>query len=183
MIRSRWIQNLVCSLTGVATLAGAMPVYPVYAVEKTQTVAEAPAKVRDVELAEGGVLEMLVVDSKNAAMADVPVALEFQNKQVAAARTDKNGVVKFKGVHPGQHKIQTENGQQMVRLWEGDSAPPGAIRKLAVAGDSRVIRGQAGGTGLLLAGAGALVVGGVVYSITEVNDLNDEIDALKAASP
>ena len=180
MIRSRWIQNLVCSLTGAATLVCAMPVN---AVEKTQAVAEAPVKVRDVRLAEGGLLAMQVVDSKNAAMADVPVVLEFQNKQVAAARTDENGMVTFKGVHPGQHKIQTENGQQMVRLWEGDSAPPGAVKKLAVTTDSRIIRGQAGGTGLLLAGAGALVVGGVVYSVVEVNDLNDEIDALKAASP
>jgi hypothetical protein len=180
MIRSRWIQKLVCSLTGAATLAGAMPVN---AVEKTEAVAEAPVKVRDVELAEGGVLEMLVVDSRNAVMADVPVALEFQNKQVAAARTDKNGVVKFKGVHPGQHKIQTENGQQMVRLWEGDSAPPGAIRKLAVTSDNRIVRGQAGGSGLLLAGTGVLLVGGLVYSVVEINDLNDEIDALKTASP
>ncbi|MFN9972876.1 MAG: hypothetical protein ACK58T_23605, partial [Phycisphaerae bacterium] len=64
---------------------------------------DAPGKIRDVKLSEGGVLEMQLVDQNSRPIQDVSVELQFGGKRVATARSDKTGTFRLVRVRAGQH--------------------------------------------------------------------------------
>lgn len=188
MVRNQFTRKFICTLTSAVTFGSGLTVQSAEkaTTQSTTTVTaqakEASGKIRDVKLSEGGVLEMQLVDQNNRPIQDVSVALQFEGKRVATARSDKTGTVRFVRVRSGQHTIQAGDNIQTVRLWKGDAAPPQAVTKLAVTTEEKIVRGQGGG-GFLIPTLVTGAVVGTIYSVAETQNLKDEVDALRAASP
>lgn len=98
----------------------------------------------DISLREGGLLVGQVVDARGAAIDGTPVAVKQFGKEVAATRTDKNGVFAVKGLRGGEYQLIASGGQVTYRLWAAGTAPPKASSgALVVTGDT-VLSGQSG---------------------------------------
>lgn len=185
MSNYRFARGVVCALTSIATLAG-NPL--VTAADKPKPVSEAPVRVKDVQLSEGGAMNLTVVDTKNTPHKDVQVSVVHQKRVVAAGKTDAHGQVRFTNLRPGQHSIQTGADTRIVRLWNGDTAPQGAVKNMVVSAEGDVVRGQGGGGGGGFGGGGfggggaLLGIGGLaagVYGGVAANDAQDDVDTLR----
>jgi uncharacterized membrane protein YgcG len=187
MSNYRFARGIVCAVTSFATLTG-NPL--VTAADKPKPVSEAPVRVKDVQLSEGGTMNLTVVDTKNTPHKDVQVSVVHQKRVVAAGKTDAHGQVRFTNLRPGQHSIQTGADTQIVRLWNSDTAPQGAVKKMVVSAEGDVVRGQGGGGfagggfgGGGFGGGGALLgiagLAGGVYGGIAATDAQDDVDTLR----
>lgn len=68
-------------------------------------------------------------------------------KEVGKAVTTSDGSYSIGDLKTGAHTIQTANGQQQVRLWAKDVAPPSAKSQLTIS--QTAIRGQGFGEGAM----------------------------------
>jgi hypothetical protein len=161
--------------------------------------AQLSSKIRDVRLNDEGMIQLQLLNSQGQGLSDVDVSLLFEDRTVATGTTDKNGSLAFKGLRPGIHVAQAGGGREILRLWNHDTAPPQAINRVAIVSDEKIVRGQIGiftpdpnaphqGPGYTFGGQtinpltlGAIAVATV--AVVKVIDLEDEVDALKAASP
>ena len=151
---------------------------------------EAAAKVRDVRLAQGGALELQLVDQQGNAIGEVPVSLSFSGQRVAEAQSDDRGTVRFSNLRPGLHVVHAGGTTDTVRLWNDGTAPPHAVRRLAVVAGEQVVRGQSpvntlglGGVsgGTLVLGAATIAAGTLgVVSLVENQELQDDVDDLQS---
>lgn len=157
------------------------------------------SQIRDVRLNDEGMLQLQLLNSQGQGLSGVDVSLLFEDRTVATGTTDKNGSLAFKGLRPGIHVAQAGAGREILRVWNHDTAPPQAINRVAIVSDEKIVRGQIGiftpdpnappqGPGYTFGGQtinpltlGAIAVATV--AVVKVIDLEDEVDALKAASP
>ncbi len=167
----------------------------IQAAEGPKPLPEAAAKIRDVRLAQGGTLELQLVDQQGNGLQNVPVSLSFSGQRVAEAQSNDHGTVRFSNLRPGLHVVHAGSATDTVRLWNDGTAPPHAARRLAVVADEQVVRGQLGGGSLGFGGASggtmflaaAAIGGGAlgVVGLVENQELQDEVDDLQdqLASP
>ncbi|MFO0426451.1 MAG: hypothetical protein ACK526_07790 [Planctomyces sp.] len=157
------------------------------------------SQIRDVRLNDEGMLQLQLLNSQGQGLSGVDVSLMFEDRTVATGTTDKNGALAFRGLRPGIHVAQAGAGREILRLWNHDTAPPQAINRVAIVSDEKVVRGQIGiftpdpnappqGPGFTFGGqllnpltVGAIAIGTV--AVVKAIDLQDEVDALRTASP
>lgn len=112
----------------------------------TQLLAAAPTPnspaVVDVALADGGVLQGLVVTPQGSPKANTPVALRNGEQELGAATTDQSGRFAFSGLRGGVYQLATTDSLGVVRVWSPRTAPPSAQQGIMLVSDEGVVRGQ-----------------------------------------
>jgi hypothetical protein len=104
-----------------------------------------PPQIADVALYDGGLLVGQIVNAQNAPQGGVAVALQdMQNRQVAAAVTDKGGKFAIRGVPGGVYQLVTPQGRHVYRVWAPRMAPPSAQQGILLVVPDRTVRGQLG---------------------------------------
>jgi hypothetical protein len=137
--------------------------------------AQAPP-LADVKLHEGGVLLGQVVDAQSAAVPEADVALSSRGRELAKAKTDKNGYFAFGGLHAGVYQVVTADGQSTFRAWTQKAAPPVAQPGLLVIAGDEAVRGQGVMRGVRNALANPIVAGGLIATGIVVPIALDEAD-------
>ncbi len=99
----------------------------------------------DVALRDGGLLVGQVVDEQGVALASAPVSLRYQDRELVAAKTNKDGSFGFKGLRGGVYQIVAAKGHGVYRAWSVGTAPPAAQEGALIVSGDPVVRGQAGG--------------------------------------
>ncbi len=178
--------RVVAASVALAVSAGGM----VQAAEGPKPLPEAAAKVKDVRLAQGGVLELQLVDQQGNGIGNVPVRLSFSGQAVAEGQSDDRGTVRFSSLRPGLHQVHAGGATDTVRLWNDGTAPPQAVRRLAIVASEQVVRAQSPMNTVGLGGmsGGNLVLGVVtvtsatlgIVAISENQDLQDDVDDLQS---
>jgi hypothetical protein len=121
----------------------------------------APA-VGDIALGDGGVLHGRLVNLQGGSVADVPVALRAQNRQVATATTTADGSFSVKGLKSGVYHVAAAQGNGVYRLWTARTAPPAAKNAAIV----YTQHGSGGGLGGFI--TNPIVIAGVVATAVAV---------------
>jgi hypothetical protein len=103
--------------------------------------APAAGAVQDVALEKGAILLGRVVDVQGAGVAGVLVSLQYQEREVAAVTTDRDGQFAVRGVRGGVYVAATRQATGAYRLWTSDAAPPTAETRLVLV-QGQVVRGQ-----------------------------------------
>lgn len=122
----------------------------------------------DVALLDGGVLVGQVVDPHGIAAAGAPVALRYQNRDVAVAQTEAKGYFAVKGLRAGVYQVASGQGHGIYRLWAPGTAPPTAHRGILIVRGDQLARGQFGGGGMKALFANPWIVAGVVATAVAV---------------
>ncbi|MCA9077645.1 MAG: carboxypeptidase regulatory-like domain-containing protein [Planctomycetaceae bacterium] len=92
---------------------------------------ESTPVVRDVELAEGGVANGVVVNSAGQLGEGVIVTL-YTEDQAFEATSDTQGRVQFAGLNGGTYVVKTGETLYGVRMWANGTAPPNALTSFAI---------------------------------------------------
>ena len=155
------IHKIGWALTLLAAVGFCLPV---------TTLAASPMKTgpTDVKLTKTGALVGQVLDVQGKAVVGKPVAVQYQNKLVAAPTTDKNGYFALQGVRPGVYRIASMKGVADYRVWTEQTAPPKAAAGALLIEGKEVIRGQINGMALRNLLANPLVVAGIVATAVAV---------------
>ena len=123
MTTGRLVRAVMVSL---ATLGICLP-------EVTFAAAPPPAPaVVDIALADGGVLHGQVVDLQGGRVANVPVSVKAQDREVARAITTAEGRFAVQGLRGGVYQVAAGEGQGVYRLWAANTAPPSAQKDAIV---------------------------------------------------
>jgi hypothetical protein len=109
------------------------------------------SSLQDVQLSENGVVVTRVVDLQGNPVANERVTILFQDREIASAISDADGLVAISGLKPGIHAISTQMGATVCRFWSGGTAPPSAVMVPAVVSDVEIVRAQFGGFNLPMA--------------------------------
>jgi hypothetical protein len=80
----------------------------------------------DIALADGGVLHGQVVDLQGGRVANVPVSVKAQDREVARATTTAEGHFSVQGLRGGVYQVAAADGHGVYRLWAAKTAPPSA---------------------------------------------------------
>jgi len=122
----------------------------------------------DVALRDGGVLIGQVVDQQGAALGNVPVSLRYRDRDLAAAKTTKEGYFAFKGVRGGVYQLVSAQGHGVYRVWTPGTAPPAAQEGALVVSGNTVVRGQQNCGGFRAFITNPLVIAGIVATAVAV---------------
>jgi hypothetical protein len=109
-----------------------------------------------------------VVNEQGAAQANVPVSLRYQDRDLAAAKTTKEGYFAFKGVRGGVYQLVAAKGHGVYRVWSPGTAPPAAQEGAMVVSDDTVVRGQENCGGFRAFITNPLVIAGIVATAVAV---------------
>lgn len=120
----------------------------------------APAVV-DVALRDGGLLVGQVVNDQGTPVASVPVSIRSQDRELALAKTGKEGYFAFKGLRGGVYQLVADRGHGVYRVWSPGTAPPAAQEGALLVNSDQVVRGQSGG-GFRSFITNPLVIAGIV---------------------
>jgi hypothetical protein len=120
--------------------------------------------VLDVALAEGGLLRGQVVDGAGQPVAEAPVAVFYEGKEVAKTTSDADGNFAISSLKGGQHVVISGDHGGLCRMWSTQTAPPSANSRMLIVKSPQLVRGQwLSGGGLLMLGVlGGIVAGGVI---------------------
>lgn len=122
-------------------------------------------KISDVALAANGLLTGQVVDQQGIGLANVPVSVRQQGREITSAVTDRTGKFVVAGLRGGTCQLLAANGQAVVRVWTANAAPPIAKTSIMiVSSNTQVLRANYGG------GIGpwvlpALAAGGIIAGV------------------
>ncbi len=122
--------------------------------------------VADVALSGDGVLFGQVVDPQGVSLAQIPVSLLSQDREIAAVATDQNGYFAVGGLGDGVYQIATAAGQGTYRLWTPGMAPPSAEQGVLIVYGEGTVRGQYGPIGHWL--CNPWVIAGIVATAVAV---------------
>jgi hypothetical protein len=131
---------------------------------KSQAESAAPA-VLDAKLSNGGVLRGQVVDGQGQPVANAPVSVLYEGKEVVSTKTAADGSFAVSGLRGGTHTVVSGDNGGICRLWSTDTAPPSARESVMIVRGGQVVRGQLSPTGkVIVLGAivGGIVAGGVI---------------------
>ncbi len=101
-------------------------------------------EVRDVELAQGGLLVGQLLDERMQPMAGADVAISTGGHTVVATQTDAEGVFAVAGLRSGVHQITAADAAQNCRFWGPGAAPPRAAQGVRIVAGDGIVRGQWG---------------------------------------
>lgn len=124
---------------------------------QTAPAAATPAVV-DIALEDGGVLNGRLVDLQGANVANMPVSVKVQNREVATTKTGEDGRFSVKDLKGGVYQVSAGQGEGAYRLWSNGAAPPSAQK-------GAIVYTQ-GGVKMLL--ANPIVIAGVVATAIAV---------------
>jgi hypothetical protein len=116
----------------------------------------------DVKLHQENVLLGQVVNAQNTPVVEADVALSSLGRELAKAKTDKQGYFAFGGLRNGVYQVVTTDGQSTFRAWSGETAPPVAQPGLLVVTGDEAVRGQGVMRGVRNALSNPLVAGGLI---------------------
>ncbi|MBL8818479.1 MAG: carboxypeptidase regulatory-like domain-containing protein [Planctomyces sp.] len=156
----------------------------------------AEVRTLDVGLQPDGMMVAQLVDQNGNGLSDVPVAIRFEGRTVAESKTDSEGRVRFSGLRPGVHSLHAGNAVQAVRLWQSETAPPGALSTVALVSDEEIVRGQmtygggyvpmnsqpSGFSGPSISPLTLGMIGFGVFQFIQIEQLEDDVDALSQPS-
>jgi hypothetical protein len=128
-------------LAALSIVGSILPAVPANAVE---TAPAGAAAIRDVELAQGGLLVGRLTDANGKPVDCAPVSVLSGGKALAAMQTDAEGVFAVAKLRGGVHEVATEDHLQVCRLWAPGTAPPGTAQSIDVVAPGEVVRGQYG---------------------------------------
>ena len=103
-----------------------------------------PAVLKNVELANGGVLNGQLVDTAGNPVVAVTVSLMFR-ETVLNVTTDGNGRFAVGHLKGGVCIIKVDDASYACRLWHQGTAPPDSIDSIAVVQDDNIVRGNRDG--------------------------------------
>ena len=121
--------------------------------------------VMDVTLTDGGMLRGQIVDAQGQPVADAPVSVLFEGKEVVSTKTVADGSFAVNGLRNGTHVVASGENGGVYRMWSSDSAPPAARPGIMIVRGGRIARGQGftSRAGLLMvAGLAGIVIAGTV---------------------
>lgn len=98
--------------------------------------------VADVALGHGGLLIGQVLSTEGRPLADTPVAVLYEGREIATAVSDANGRFAVSGLRGGSYSIVAGDTPGAFRLWAAGTAPPAAGSLAMVVVGNRVVRGQ-----------------------------------------
>jgi len=136
------------------------------------------SSMQDVELSGDGVIVTRVVNLQGNPVVGQRVAILFQNREIASAVTDNDGLIAVSGLKPGVHALATETGSTVCRFWSDGTAPPSAVRVPAVVADADLVRAQFGGFNLPMAVYATVSFVALGIAI----DAQDKADSAKSAT-
>lgn len=102
-------------------------------------------QVADVALRDGGLFVGKVVNAHGKPIADTEVTLRQAGVEVAATKTNQEGVFAAQGLRGGQYEVVADGGSVAYRLWAPETAPPAASTSALVVTGGEVINGNYGG--------------------------------------
>jgi hypothetical protein len=161
---NKFFQATVCAFSSAgllmpqARLLAATPDAPAH-------VQPAAPMVLDVALAEGGLFRGQVVDSAGQPVAEAPVAVFYEGKEVAKTTSDADGNFAINSIKCGPHAVISGEHGGLCRMWTAQTAPPSANKRVLIVKGTPQVRGQGlgGGGGLLMLGVlGGIIAGGVI---------------------
>ncbi len=100
-----------------------------------------------------------VVDPQGAPVAETPVSLHQNGKEVAKGVTTAGGLFAFSGLKQGVYQVASGNTVNAYRVWTVQTAPPAAQQAAMVVVGDGLVRGQRPLGSLL---TGPLVIGGAI---------------------
>ena len=104
----------------------------------------------DVSLRNDGMLVGQMVNGQNAPQSGIRVSLQdMQNREVAAAVTDRQGAFAISGVRGGVYQLVTPQDRQVYRIWSPGMAPPSAQRGVLLVVPGQTVRGAIGDGGFI----------------------------------
>jgi len=141
------------NLRGWATicccLAIAVPRPAIAALAGGAPLAEAPGSgrghtpvVTDVALHEGGVLVGQLFNTEGQSLAGIPVAVQYQGREIATTVADANGRFAVGGLRGGTVTLIAGDTSRAFRVWAPGTAPPAAGSVAMAVVGTRVVRGQ-----------------------------------------
>ena len=146
----------------------------------------------DYLLGHNGVLVGNVVNQQGRPAAGLPVQVLHDGRVVATAYSNEQGEFAVESLRHGTHTVQLGQSLQPVRFWSNASAPPSAVKRMAIVVDEEVVRGQCGescGEGGCSPGGmtwgtacGILLIGGAVATTLALT-LDDHKSGAAVASP
>lgn len=148
--------------------------------------ADAKKQIPDVFLTEGGTMSGRVVDHTGAVMPGAKVTLKHNNKVVATAQTDKEGVYSFKNLKSGTYYPSSGNTEGVFRVWNKTIAPPSAKEHALLVMGENGARGQFGSADPTLVVLTAGVIAAVVLSaiaLDKIDKVNDSVNNIQIVSP
>lgn len=129
------------ALAALSIVGSILPTVPVRAAEAVSTGA---AAIRDVELAQGGLLVGRLTDANGQPVAGSPVSVLSGGKPLVSIETDAEGMFAVAKLRGGVHEVATIDQVQVCRLWAPGTAPPGTAQSIDVIAPGEVVRGQYG---------------------------------------
>ncbi len=101
-----------------------------------------PVTVKDVALAERGVLAGSVLNRQGKGIAGAVVSLRSQGKEVARIHTDREGRFQLRGMRGGLFEARVMGMGHVYRVWTANAAPPIAKPDMLLVIPDHVVRGQ-----------------------------------------
>ena len=99
------------------------------------------ARVLDIALQPGGVLQGRIVGAQGQPVPETQVSVSSDQQQWVAA-TDAQGRFAVRGLPGNTYQIRVGNHSQLVRAWAPGTAPPQAISEIMLVPDSTAVLGQ-----------------------------------------
>ena len=164
--------------------AGAFgPIVPI----QPETAAPSPQTVSDVVLDSQGHLSGQIVDEQGRPRAGVVVELRQGRRLAAQAVTDARGQFSVAGLSGGLYLLTAGSAQQLFRVWTAEAAPPQARTTVVLVSETQpVVRGndvietidELDMITLTMVGSSVAAVTIAIITLDEINDLEDQVDAL-----
>jgi len=79
---------------------------------------------------EEGVLSVQLVNTKGEGVSNVTSILRYRGRPLAILATDSSGLVSFRHLTAGLYELNVGSRMEFIRVWEKDSAPKAAWKKL-----------------------------------------------------
>ncbi|HBN78868.1 MAG TPA: hypothetical protein DD473_24265 [Planctomycetaceae bacterium] len=130
------ISFLKSAVAGLACLGMAMPTQIMAEGVSTNQVAS-KVQIADVALTQG-MLNGKVVDSQGQIINGTVVKVSLGSKVVGSAVTNANGEFAVSNLDSGLYQVSTSQSQSVVRLWDGEVAPPAAKSKVLIVNGATV---------------------------------------------
>lgn len=172
----KWMERLRGLVVAAASMGMILPQFA-HAASVGQVARPTPATVRDVALRDGGYLTGQVLDAAGAPVAATAVAVVDRDKAVATALTGEDGRFAIAGVKAGVYQVATDQGATVCRLWAPRTAPPSAQPDALVVNGDTVVRGGAGGGGVIGFLSNPWVLAGIVAAAIAIPLVLDNDDA------
>lgn len=97
--------------------------------------------ITDVALRADGVLVGQIINDQGQPLAETPLSIIQQGKEIARVSTDHQGTFSVPDLRGGVYQVATVEQQGVYRLWAPHTAPPAAQQSLILV-SGNVVRGQ-----------------------------------------